>query len=196
MILALLAGRKTQTRRQFSPRTIKLLKAAVKLGETNDVFCDGRIDDPRYACGLCPYGVVGDRLWVREALQQEFTTADNDTPNGCLAVYRADGEVSRRGGKPGCYEWERDTLPSIFMPRWASRITLEITDVRVERVQDISEEDAEAEGCEPLWPENRGVAGKTRGYRDMYSGLWERINGEGSWAANPLVWVMSFRRKE
>ena len=83
------------------------------------------------------------------------------------------------------------SVPSIHMPRWASRITLEITGVRVERLQDIRETDAQAEGAEPLLvPPDGGSTVYTEGYRH----LWEQINGPGSWDANPFVWVVEFRR--
>ena len=96
--------------------------------------------------------------------------------------------------------------PSIHMPRWASRITLEITDIRVERLQEISEDDAKAEGVEPWvigdgWreyglPPDVEAAGThpLRSARDSFASLWESINGPGSWKANPWVWVIEFRR--
>ncbi len=131
----------------------------------------------------CPFGTVGDRLWVREAWQA--VDADCRVVSGRLeqnqypnAFYKADG--------PNPCKWR----PSIHMPRWASRITLEITGVRVERLNDISEADAIAEGCQcagfPASLTNRGAFAK----------LWQSINGDDSWAANPWVWVVEFRRVE
>ena len=127
----------------------------------------------------CPYGKPGDRLWVRE------THMDL---GGCL-LYRADhgSEVERASCAPR-QRW----APSIHMPRWASRITLEVTGVRVERLQGISDSDARAEGVDQdaalSMACTRGAA------RAAYSALWEQIHGPGSWDANPWVWVVEFRR--
>lgn len=144
----------------------------------------------------CPYGKRGDRLWVRETWQGpmwEEGTWDPDTdyhsPKYC--EYRADG-----GPTPEYVDFE-DNLhqgwkPSIHMPRWASRITLEITGVRVERLNDISEADAAAEGV----PVDDGIgtqfcrADNRQGFRH----LWESINGAESWNADPWVWVVEFKK--
>jgi hypothetical protein len=136
----------------------------------------------------CPHGQPGDRLWVRETFAivprtayaasegvQQTLRRDDDHD---AAIYRAGWERSNGG-----LRWR----PSIHMPRWASRITLEVTGVRVERLQDISEADARSEGISradcPDWH-------ATTDYR----ALWESIHGPGSWAANPRVWVAEFRR--
>lgn len=160
----------------------------------------------------CPYGQPGDRLWVRETWQGPLFDYDQwdayredhrrfETPAFCQ--YAADG------GAPPEFVDDEDEMqckwrPSIRMPRWASRITLEITDVRVERLCDISEADAKAEGC-PCYVCGAPLDGHSESdchcfhrtatasdYRD----LWEQINGAGSWDANPWVWVVSFRRIE
>jgi len=125
MIRAILAGRKTQTRR------VAKLTGAGRVKEAGS-HRNWHLADPD-AVKACPYGTPGDRLWVRE------TFCDT----GCQrAVYRADTAVEN---------WKyRIWRPSIYMPRWASRITLEITDVRLERLQDISEADAAAEGVEQV----------------------------------------------
>jgi hypothetical protein len=163
-------------------------------------------DDPQDDEGLwtrwrvcCRY-TPGDQLYVREALEQEYTTADDDTPNGCLAVYRADGEVVHRDGRPAMYEWERETLPSIFCPRWASRIPLEVTDVRVERVRDISDADARAEGVERNVDDGVTYYGPLdKGHADprvAFRWLRDSINASRSgcsWACNPWVWAVSFK---
>ena len=131
----------------------------------------------------CPYGAPGDRLWVRETFAH---LTHNDTGEGEGYIYRADG-------------WDDDVKwkPSIFMPRWASRITLEITDVRVERLQDITNGDAITEGVWTISP-NKG-----RDYMDggsticpcgLFRSLWEKINGRESWDNNPWVWVIEFRK--
>ena len=131
-----------------------------------------------------PYGKPGDRLWVRE------TWHDASSSLHSCALYRADGID---------LHWDKWT-PSIHMPRWASRITLEITSVRVERLQDISEADALAEGIPSIdtpgaWtlpiPANPNLPAI---YLGAFCKLWESINGPGSWAANPWVWAIEFRR--
>lgn len=141
----------------------------------------------------CPYGKSGDRLWVRETWQgpildddeyQESRRAGREKflkPQYC--VYRATDQldaVDEDGNKLG---WK----PSIHMPRWASRILLEIINVRVERLQGICEEDAKAEGAYPI----------DFGFGDCYAmgfnEIWESINGIGSWDSNPFCWVIEFK---
>jgi len=134
----------------------------------------------------CPYGRPGDRLWVRESYR--FTVFNDPlkpslVPVGSTVEYAADN-FSLVMGK---------TRQSIFMPRWASRITLEITSIRVERLQDISEDDAESEGVDP-WSSNALDFGS---YFNSFSTLWDSINGKTpgkAWADNPWVWVVEFRR--
>ena len=119
----------------------------------------------KVAC--CPYGQPGGRLWVRETFE------DCESALHSCVLYRADG------GTPGT-KW----TPSIHMPRWASRITLEITGVRVERLRDNREADAISEGTP--FPCGGWVGG--------YQKLWESIHGPGSWDLNPWVWVVEFKR--
>lgn len=207
MVRALLAGTKTQTRRMV--KNVKHLPnwgsssgrvggawlqgspAALGLRERGDHWsCVLEGDALRQMCTQqaygwgagagCPYGVPGDRLWVREShwwFKDEHDPVTGYFPPKLTAhdvEYRADGE------KPG-----RVWRPSIHMPRWASRITLEVTDVRVERLQSISTSDAWAEGI-PSSPDVDPV--------HQYHDLWESINGAGSWDANPWVWAVSFKR--
>jgi len=168
MVRAILEGRKTQTRRMVKPQPA--------------IATPGCFDVTK-----CPYGVVGDCIWVRETwarihdgiLHKLDPEPDIRTPhgNGWSTVYRADGEP---------YHWSDYGVPwrpSIHMPRWASRITLEIVSIRVERLQDIREEGASAEGVD--WGTRRVFA-----FRD----LWDSIYG--NWDANPWVWVVEFRRVE
>jgi len=143
----------------------------------------------------CPYGAAGDRLWVRETLR-----GDGQPGNRRVGIvrYGADGEmvlVCCGCGSVHCtcfdedqptrmdlvWEWERPVVPSIFMPRWASRITLDIEAVRAERVQDISEDDARAEGVED---------------RRAFLNLWDSLNAKRGygWNVNPWVWTLTFRR--
>jgi hypothetical protein len=159
---------------------------------------------------LCPYGQVGERLWVREA----FSTDVRDPVNCVIYTatpeygkYRDTGKLVRSsfpdGSLPTREESKRAMLPkfwkgkpSIHMPRWASRITLEITGVRVERLNEISEEDAIAEGC-PIDTPDRFVPGYgAASASGWFSDLWESINGQGSWLANPWVWVVEFKSLE
>lgn len=186
MVRAIIEGRKTQTRRM-----IKDFKGYENSGYD---FCigmnDGEIqaltagDHGWEATGVrCPYGQPGDRLWVRERflLHQPFTgNIDNDLGKVHVMYYAGDNPRYRDKDK-----WK----PSIHMPRWASRITLEITGVRVERLQDISEKDAVSEGCEPDDgnPESPSPISE---FRD----LWQSINGAESWAVNPWVWVIEFKK--
>ena len=186
MIRALLAGTKTQTR-----RVVKL--PAATMDRFNSPAASGvahflRDSHMRDVLKLCPYGLPGDRLWVRETFSgphcMEKSPGKSAIPpakwgRSSSIWYWADGD-------PADGDWTRPR-PSIFMPRWASRITLEITDVRVERVQEISKEDAKTEG-QP--------ADSANSPRIWYSMLWDSINGAGSWALNPWVWVVSFRRIE
>lgn len=179
MVRAILAGNKTQTRRVVKGQALEWLDA---VGFT-----------PEYTAlpenGLCPYGEPGDRLWVRETCRAE------ELPAGLDGVrYSADNHFEPIKNTPGdSFRWMHlnayraeagAVVPSIHMPRWASRILLEIVSVRVERLQDIGEEDALAEG----------MFGCTFGPVDGYRHLWETLNGPGSWSANPWVWVVEFRR--
>lgn len=229
MVRALRAGRKTQTRRQFSPRTIRLLKAAIQLGEINNLFCDGRIDDPAYVQGLARYR-VGDRLWVKERFYIDHVDylrgpLPEARPEDIDIYYPADAKrqpwCCQLIPECACCEVGKPrTRSSLFMPRWASRITLAVTGVRAQRVQQISEQDAIAEGMmftarpcrvagsvgpvggemrpytvQPnqwAWREGATAEQSLSTARFAYGNLWDLINGEGSWAANPWVWVYTF----
>lgn len=196
MVRALLAGTKTQTRRivKSQPPADKQRVAWYEPGVMG--WAPPDVPSQHWHRVRCPYGQPGDRLWVREAFGH-FERNDNFSP-GCEVFYRADGECL------ALQPWR----PSIHMPRWASRITLEVTSVRVERLQDISEADALAEGIVPHvrggwhWhPHNPSdlddwhqFGFKTAAY--AYESLWEQINGPGSWDSNPWVWAVEFKRLE
>ena len=126
----------------------------------------------------CPYGVVGDRLWVREP----FTVA-NEGREDQSVIYKGDPMFSGMT----VFDWK--WTPSIHMPRFACRTVLEITDVRVERLQDITTEDIKREGIE--WSDEPETADI---YYQRWRHLWESINGKGSWDLNPWVWVIAFRK--
>ncbi len=135
-----------------------------------------------YAATFCPYGVAGDRLWVREAFNGISLTPKHPME---AITYRADAGPHERS----LFVW----TPSIHMPRKFSRITLEITKVRVERLQDISVTDARREGircgrCKGS-PNNIGACC----CREHYSALWDSLHGQGSWEKNPWLWVLEFR---
>jgi hypothetical protein len=177
MVRAILAGQKTQTRR------------VVKARKDPDFGCQmspGEIAGDEHQERLCPYGQPGDRLWVRETwaygTHALSASRDEDGP----FVYAADAILFGAQGRL-CDRWR----PSIHMPRWASRITLEVTGVRVERLQDISVADAIAEGVVECNQNLRGLE-PCMEWRYAYEDLWGQINGQGSWDANPWVWVVSF----
>lgn len=202
MVRAILDGRKTQTRRVIKPQPwvdnmgnacwkdrnfgqsanhvphIKALASPIPCSDTKRV--------------LCPYGKPGDLLWVRE------TWCLEEPPHIPSVHYRADGEHVVLDDGDGFTAVNKDGSekspwrPSIHMPRWASRITLRITDVRVERLQDIREDDARAEGCDPVIHEDGAIDCGTR--KTTFARLWNRINGPGAWEANSWVWVISFER--
>lgn len=227
MIRALLAGAKTQTR-----RVVKMPRGFDFIGGLGDDINSpanwgGEDEEGRWwalAMGdgidhvlPCPYGQPGDRLWVRETwycddyrvqrgpyIKPDDLDVTEARDDGTL-VYAADGLTPYEAEQP---VWR----PSIHMPRWASRIDLEVTGVRVERLQDISDDDAHAEGVEwnkcPTKPDpeylKRFEMAQRMGMATHYSALidyvggfralWESINGPGSWDANPWVWVVEFKR--
>ena len=212
MVLALLDGRKTQTRRVMKPQPLTVTGSGSRIYRDED-FKKSWADFPgtHQGSGLvdCPYGAPGDRLWVRETWQawsrvsveyDEWEAWTTEERNGrSFDEYRAD-----RGG-PDSIEYRATSdstgpwTPSIHMPRWASRLLLEVTDVRVERLQEISAADAIAEGLSWVSP-TYGIRGMAKTWdadpRVSYAALWESINGAAAWAANPWVWVVSFKRAE
>ena len=188
MVNAILDGRKTQTRRAVKHCT---QNSAASRPYFPGGYKQGKFVEPTD----CPYGQPGDRLWVRETWGRGYTYGGGDP----VFWYRADGE-SRFEQKPSVicdYTRPPDNAkwkPSIFMPRWASRITLEITDVRVERLRDISEEDSWEEGIHDLAADNEQWDGDPDQGRKTFCLIWQSINGKGSWEQNPWVWVVSFRK--
>ncbi|PLG60585.1 hypothetical protein [Klebsiella pneumoniae] len=207
MVRAILDGRKTQTR-----RLVKGTDGAVKFCKEWDINGEeifvvlGEKDhtgmNPVLGAISCPFGAVGDRIWVREAFRVHSRATDVAT-----LVYKASErnswtEQTHRVpvavcNKPATPEkW----TPSLHMPRWASRILLEIIDVRVERLNAISQEDAQAEGMEltgwrPTYSDPDS-GGEVWTPYDNFAQLWESIYGEESWKANPWVWVIEFKRIE
>ncbi|MEP9958747.1 MULTISPECIES: ASCH domain-containing protein [Klebsiella] len=195
MVRAILDCRKTQTR-----RLVKFPVHDKNLGcELAGNELAGELSAGNYLNSA--FGKPGDRIWVRETFTGHYLDDDQiqDIKDGrdkasSLCEYRAD--------YPDGYQAADGWTPSIHMPRWASRILLEITDVRVERLNAISEEDARAEGiidggclnCGE--PEPCGCANPEPDATDAFAYLWQSIYGQESWNANPWVWVISFKRVE
>ena len=201
MVRALLAGTKTQTRRVVKPQPDYICQDGTPARSTDTA----KVRRGQMMTIPCPYGQPGDRLWVRETWYFEGTDMmrhgrTHSTQDGVVR-YLADG--ARRTINTRWEAVERwmtrkpQNRPGIHMPRWASRITLEVTAVRVERLQDISEADAMSEGAPPSHPSIDRIS-REYGYPDFplswYAQLWDHINGPGSWEANPWVWVVSFKR--
>ena len=184
MVRAILGGNKTQTRRIVEEKFYGRAVAAELLAKH------------------CPYGQPGDRIWVRETYRVHGKATDVATLVYRASVRNSWTEQTHRVpvevcNKPVSEKW----TPSIHMPRWASRILLEITNVRVERLNDISECDARDEGVQPagsLLPDHPGTFLTPKGDFAMakvaFQRLWESIYGEESWNANPWVWVIEFKR--
>ncbi len=208
MVRAILDGRKTQTRRVIANVGNDNCLPLQKRTKTKDGIYTHVIDAPIY--GLCPFGKIGDRIWVRE------TWSDVNLDGAPAVAYRADDEVydlmedkslldedgafnyqDPRVRKYQFAAWHSDLIsgiegdwrPSIHMPRWASRLTLEITCVRVERLRDLSEDDAKSEG---ITPPSGGVLPGWE-YRINFRDLWMSIYGADNWEANPWVWVIEFK---
>jgi hypothetical protein len=216
MVTAILDGRKTLTRRvvKNSPCTCGNPPGVSDCKLQN-------IGANQWACGSlsytgefvrCPYGRIGDRLWVRETLGWEsYATnglsdlwyisdhkevdadipANWEPPRNAIQTFWESGDSIPGGG----FSYSQGTVASIFMPRWASRITLEITNIRVERLQDISDDDAKAEGIQP----NAGDCGFGCECCELpttiFARLWDKINGKKyPWDSNPYVWVLEFKK--
>ena len=192
MVRAILEGRKTMTR-----RVVKLRHGADVVVTNGQVWKPARVDYAGYVD--CPYGQPGDRLWVRESWRT-VKEADDIAPRDLNAAHRYwyEADAPHQIGFGKC-------RPSIHMPRIASRILLEITAVRVERLHDITEADAQAEGVERVvvgsgWrrycdPDSEEVGVPPCGdARRSFRSLWKHINGAESWNANPWVWVVEFKR--
>lgn len=232
MVLAILAGRKTVTRRVLKPQPTRITSNAGKpiwhmklragfINSTDEHTWPAtmtrahRDQDGNVYPAVCPYGSAGERLWVRERWRTA-RKVDADSPATIAKKAREAGY--ERPWAPIRYEADGATVNwdvgvwgepgksrvSLHMPRWASRLTLEVVSVRVERLHDITEEDARAEGIEGPGPgvcDSKGTPGYSvlnvgtwSTAREAFSFLWEAINGPESWEANPWTWVVNFRR--
>lgn len=210
MVRAILEGRKTQTRRIVKQQLTPLSDESgmysfdhkgLNYRTSSRISTVGAFEQLKQ---FCLYGQPGDQLWVRESIEVVH--------HGSITTskYCADGALT----KADTWPWQRDRLPSIHCPRGLSRITLKIVSVRVERLQDISEKDAKAEGLKGItkdgklvkygipdadgypgtddigWPWDEWYINPVAAYRN----LWESINGQGSWGINPWVWVVEFKQ--
>lgn len=189
MVRAILDGRKTQTRRVMKPQPIARNGRVMCWKNDYDAEYFSTVGEPEgeFQCRAkrcCPYGGPGDRLWVREG----FAYCPKDWKTGGV-IYRADGENKHVMS----FEWR----PSIHMPRVASRLTLELTDVRVERVREISRDEIKAEGCKVV-ALAYGDDGEVVGFQADFALLWDSINAKRGfgWDKNPWVWVVEFRKCE
>ena len=208
MVRAILRGEKTQTRRPVKPQPatgcIYSINGAHNAAlHLTDAGCQVRYILPTGRSKdhllLCPFGQPGDRLWGRETFREYYPKEGWPAPK---ALYKADGIARLEDTETGkTIPWR----PSIHMPRSLSRITLEITDINVERVQDITEDDARAEG---VMPEFRTVVARSDGgpdyhipcsYRGGFANLWDALYAKRpglSWGNNPWVWVLTFKQIE
>ncbi len=213
MVRAILNNSKTQTRRIVKEKDYPIAFA----GFTDEFVCL-----PENHLHQSPYGTIGEKLWVRETFCSNEKNVAGYKADALCGAFGYDGDGNKlfvKHGyilddsckqtyignfKNGCNTFGLGRFggkwkPSIFMPKWLSRIQLEITNVRVERLNDISETDVYAEGIDGLQSE---LAGGCSGLESAmiinpifaYSTLWESINGAGSWTVNPWVWVIEFKR--
>lgn len=206
MVRAILDGRKTQTRRIVKPQPDKEFEGEPYWnigGFRLRIDADGwpQRSNPLHS----PFGYEDDRLWVRETWAiagNEDGHPETEDRKLCpekeaYRFYRADCSLSEYGmwKLPNGTLYDGPWRSPIHMPRWASRITLEITGVRVERLNEISDSDCEAEGVRPSLDGNaKDWRPDETGWQRTYRQLWERISGAGSWDLNPWVWVIEFNR--
>lgn len=210
MVRAILDGRKTMTRRVVKNQTPSwhLLSKDYDVEGMEYFIATSKPDSNSIKSILgaeqCPYGQVGDRLWVRESWATDAQVDDvkpSDLSKGETIVYLADDTVRTTGCRLISKGKNR---PSTHMPRWASRILLEVTDVRVERLQDITEEDAKADGVaffdevhnhQPMYMDYETDEFWLRTPKESFKSLWQSINKKRGyvWDANPWVWVVSFK---
>lgn len=222
MIRAILEGRKIQTRRVIKPQppSIELVRDKTGAGYSINppgiyskvgwwiagavgVVCDliGVKNDYKWKC---PYGKVGDRLWVRETWAL-YVPKTSIWEEGTHKLYNRKFNMKIKPKFEHIINYRADSAdtdnvyslwkPSIFLPRWASRINLEVTGIRVERVQDISEADALFEGVEPKYHSDLEMLTESP-YRSNFKHLWDSINSKRGygWTENPWVWVVEFRK--
>lgn len=179
MVRAILAGQKTQTRRVVKVQPPENTVGCVQVWKGENHWDFWGFNGAEIKRAKCPYGIVGDRLWVREGYADVLWDITASGKEVRKIIYKADEQHGATIIHP---TWKAP----LFMPRAASRIELEITGIRVERVQDINQANAIAEGC--------GGGGSTP--RQTYCDLWSSIHSYESWLSNPWVWVVEFKRVE
>ncbi len=210
MVRAILDDRKTQTRRimKVQPESnqlgLLLITDSTKhsdIGKYHWAESNATGNHVRSKLFSCPFGAVGDRIWVRETFNS-FWVTDEEIEEIQEDISKAADLCDYKADYPDSSQPAEGWTPSIHMPRWASRILLEmeITDVRVERLNAISQEDAQAEGMEltgwrPTYSDPDS-GGEVMTPYDNFAELWSSIYGEGSWKADPWVWVIEFKRVE
>jgi hypothetical protein len=225
MVRAILEGRKTMTRRILKPQPDMAMDGEICPDGSGGyswepVWPQGHKKAGKIVCSLsCPYGGPGDRLWVRESWALTHPSFDYETQ--CVDEFIPfEGKIPKE--MPDSY-WKvvyganfnemqvhkddrfiKNWKPSIHMPRWASRLTLEIVDVRPERLQEITEEDVVKEGIQKpycsvssknlyqIWVNGKCIENEKAAF--VYQSLWNSINGPGSWEANPWIWTIEFKR--
>ncbi len=193
MVRALLSGAKTQTRRLMKPQPADDIRLHRFPNESHAWISSFGHKYGRQTAHSCPQGRAGDSLWVRESWQ---THCDKD------GITPRDLPPETDVQYPATYEhWVSKRRPGIHMPRWASRITLQITDVRVQKVKDITEEDAKAEGVRPMRDGGGTYVGREGpgnlvtpwpSAKEAFADLWDSINGAGAFEADSWVWAISF----
>ncbi|MDE2106938.1 MAG: hypothetical protein KGL39_57520 [Patescibacteria group bacterium] len=186
-------GTKTQTRRLNGLEYVNNVPDAwdfLTLGDGGALFQNEHGAESQII--KCPYGTIGDQLWVRESIYIDHfdffkgpLPKDKPDLDDGILIYRGDGTCCEQFSECNCAGQGTPWRPSIHMPKWACRTWLELIEVRIERLLDISNEDAEAEGCQ-----------SREGFEafEVYAELWESIHGEGSWNTDPWVWVLGFKK--
>lgn len=200
MVRALLEGRKTVTRRALNAQALKNIGYGVQLGECHELPSEGPLhpNSIGYYTDFCPFGQIGDRLWVRETFGLQVRHYGGGA--GEHIVYRATNPDAIYCKSAEGQEYPVKWKPSIHMPRHSSRILLEITEVCVERLQDITEAQAKAEGVRIYtdhaelgdWWHVEGIETYSADPRKSLELLWSSVGG--NWNANPWVWVVEFKK--
>ena len=205
MVRAILEGRKTQDRRVVKPQPTKTdqhfgwqwwKSGSPGIGRGSVAISESLLAEAIAMCHFCHYGRPGDQLWVREAIELVEGQEPDDGTGDVLSRYVADGSLTAADAWP----WKRRVLPAIFCPRGLSRITLEVTDVRVQRLQEISSDDCFAEGIDTeddVYDEGekyQSAGSPVVPEHYAFTTLWDSINAKRApWASNPWVWAITFR---
>ncbi len=193
MVRAIFKGRKTQTRRVVKPQPVDVedfSRSAPSLYQDAGFYMDYENGETKVR--LCPYGQPGDRLWVRETFTAQEAGCCSSVPlypPNDVVLYRADPMYD--GMEPGDFAW--GWTPAIYMPRKWSRLTLEITEVRVQRLQEITDGEVASEGVD--WASKRIGNDHGSPARDAFAFLWDKLNNKRCpWSSNPWVWAITFKR--